>query len=94
MILNKILIYCRKVFSKLGFEINDDVITELICSKSGCIERFLMLLRQKLNDIKYEMERAKQRQKMQQTGFRKESDQPEADQYIHMGKNRIRWRYI
>ncbi|KAJ8317085.1 hypothetical protein KUTeg_004989 [Tegillarca granosa] len=74
-----------KVFSKLGFEINDDVIRELIGSKPGCIERFLMLLRQKLNDMAYEMQRAKQRQRMQQGGTRKESDQPEADQYMHMG---------
>ena len=66
------MIYFRKVFKKLHFELADDVIKQVVNSKPFVIERVLLMLRTKIDNIIWE-KASKQQQ----------SDQPEADQYKH-----------
>ncbi|CAC5377488.1 Sperm flagellar protein 1 [Mytilus coruscus] len=70
----------RKVFTKLGFELGDDVMRDVITAKPGVIEKVLMMLRTKLNRAEWELK--KQTQKSKGGGGKKESDKPEADQYM------------
>ncbi|XP_061170563.1 sperm flagellar protein 1-like [Saccostrea echinata] len=73
----------RKVLSKLNFTLGDDVIGDIIMAKAGVIEKFLMMLRRKLERAEWELTK----QPLQSThrakgGRRPENDKPEADQYI------------
>ncbi|XP_062569267.1 sperm flagellar protein 1-like isoform X3 [Saccostrea cucullata] len=73
----------RKVLSKLNFTLGDDVIGDIIMAKPGVIEKFLMMLRRKLERAEWELTK----QPLQSThrakgGRRPESDKPEADQYM------------
>lgn len=70
----------RKVFSKLNFELGDDVIRDAITAKPGVIEKVLMMLRVKLNRAEWELK--KNPPKSKGGGGKKESDKPEADQYM------------
>ncbi|XP_076103185.1 sperm flagellar protein 1-like isoform X3 [Mytilus galloprovincialis] len=71
----------RKVFTKLGFELGDDVMRDVITAKPGVIEKVLMMLRTKLNRAEWELKKQTQT-KSKGGGGRKESDKPEADQYM------------
>lgn len=70
----------RKVFTKLNFELGDDVIRDVITAKPGVIEKVLMMLRVKLNRAEWELK--KNPPKSKGGGGKKESDKPEADQYL------------
>ncbi|KAK3584445.1 hypothetical protein CHS0354_006066 [Potamilus streckersoni] len=61
----------RKVFSKLNFELADDVIKDIVTCKPGTIEKVLMMLRVKLARAEWELKR-KEENAM--------NDKPEADQ--------------
>ena len=39
----------RKVFRRLGFEVNDDLIQKMVTCKPWCAEQFLMMLRERLD---------------------------------------------
>lgn len=68
----------------MNFELGDDVIQDVISAKPGVIEKVLMMLRVKLNRAEWELKRNPPA-KSKGGGGKKESDKPEADQY--MGKN-------
>ncbi|CAH1783030.1 unnamed protein product [Owenia fusiformis] len=65
----------RKVFKKLSFELNDDVIRAIATCKAWTIERVLLMLRTKIDRAVYDQQRAKENV-MHHMG----SDKPEADQ--------------
>lgn len=72
----------RKVFKKLGFELTDDVMQNIVHSKPMAIEQFLMLLRRKIDRHLYETQR-----KEKPTGQTlHKNDQPEADQDLLIEK--------
>ena len=45
------VLWCRKVFRRLGFEVTDDLIQKLVQCKQWFIEQFLTLLRQILDKV-------------------------------------------
>ncbi|CAG5117763.1 unnamed protein product [Candidula unifasciata] len=47
----------RKVFSKLNFQLTEDLIRELCLGKAGLIERFLMHLRAKIEKANWDMQK-------------------------------------
>ncbi|XP_060565506.1 sperm flagellar protein 1-like isoform X26 [Ruditapes philippinarum] len=59
----------RKVFSKMNFELADDVINDLCLCKPGMIEKVLLMLQVKIKRAEYARAR--------------NSDKPEADQHHH-----------
>ena len=61
----------RKVFKKLHFELADDVIKQVVNCKPFVIERVLLMLRTKIDNIIWEKHSKQQ------------NEQPEADQYKH-----------
>ncbi|KAL3865294.1 hypothetical protein ACJMK2_006901 [Sinanodonta woodiana] len=65
------LVLNRKVFSKLNFELADDVIKDIVTCKPGTIEKVLMMLRVKLARAEWELKRK------EENGM---NDKPEADQ--------------
>lgn len=56
----------RKVFSKMNFELAEDVINDVCCAKPGIIEKVLCMLRIKIERAKYAVH---------------QNEKPEADQY-------------
>ncbi|KAL5016143.1 hypothetical protein ScPMuIL_005732 [Solemya velum] len=66
----------RKVFSKLNFELAEDVINDLVNCTSGVVEKVLMMIRIKVNRAEWEL---KKRPSLLDSA-RKDSDKPEADQ--------------
>ena len=67
----------------MNFELGDDVIRDAITAKPGVIEKVLMMLRVKLNRAEWELK--KNPPKSKGGGGKKESDKPEADQYMGKG---------
>ena len=65
-------IFRRKVFKRLGFDIGDDVLQNVVECKQWAIEHLLMLLRRKIERHLYEQKRTKDRQ----------DDKPEAEQML------------
>ncbi|ESO98403.1 hypothetical protein LOTGIDRAFT_178147 [Lottia gigantea] len=75
----------RKVFSKLHFQLSDDVIKSVALCKVGVIEKVLLMLRVKTSKAQFELNhRVKAEQTI--TPPRAISDKPEADQNISSGQ--------
>ena len=85
----------RKVFTKLNFQLTEDLIRELCLAKQGLVERFLMHLRSKIERALWDMSKgaeernqiaqhqAKSSQRMHTNPKASKSsfnDRPEADQ--------------
>ena len=62
--------FCRKVFSKMNFELAEDVINDVVAAKPGIIEKVLCMLRIKIERAKYAVIH--------------QNEKPEADQ--HQGR--------
>ena len=63
----------RKVFSKLQFDLSDEVIRQLATSKPGVMESVLSMLRTRLERVRWDV-------KGQQSVKARENERPEADQ--------------
>ena len=61
------MLCCRRVFSRMNFELAEDVINDLVACKPGMIEKVLLMLQVKIKRAEY----ARGRQ----------NDKPEADQH-------------
>lgn len=74
------LLYHRKVFKKLSFELSEELIRDLVNAKPGTIELLLQMLKMKIERAEWEMRSRKNPPPKAQRGRRNDSDQPEADQ--------------
>ena len=71
----------RKPFKKLGFEVNEDVIKNIIIGKPWAVEQFLMMLCRKIDRHLFEQRREKaepMQDKYSNYDTRPEADQPSA----------------
>ncbi|BFZ01174.1 hypothetical protein BsWGS_04213 [Bradybaena similaris] len=95
----------RKVFSKLNFQLTEDLIRELCLGKAGLIERFLMHLRAKIEKANWDMQkdagdRKEMAEKVSKSSQRlytnpkgtktNYNDKPEADQDITVSPGRLK----
>ena len=76
------MLFYRKVFKQLNFELHKDVIRDVVNCKPNVIEKVLLMLRIKLNRAEWALKQEPPDQQKKGGYGRRESDKPEADQYV------------